>query len=125
MATRILLKKVGALALSLSGLLLLMTHAALTHGCGGTRDSLATRTPQGENPAVAPATATTGSTPTSSANYAAVTPNRPDKDWALYMGATKAPPLDAFRGYPPNPAPMPQQQAGPSPVQRPVRQVDP
>ena len=100
-----LLKKSGALALAIGGLSGLLAQAALTHGCGRTADSRTTSMPEPQVPmqasvAAEPTTASDGvAAPTPVASRPAPDPN------LLYMVATKAPPLDAFRFGSPAQAP--------------------
>jgi hypothetical protein len=80
---RRILQKIGALVLALGALTALLAQAALTHGCGGSPQRSEPQAPAAGSTAPAPA-------PDEPASYE-------DKD---YMGATKAPPLDAFRRSP-------------------------
>ena len=100
-----LLKKAGALALAIGGLGGLMAQAALAHGCAGTADSRTTHTPETQVPPEAPVAAAPTTAPYVAAASTPVVPRpSPDPNF-LYMGATKAPPLDAFRFGSPAQAP--------------------
>ncbi len=78
---RTILQKIGALVMALGALSALLAQAALTHGCAGS-------TQQGEPQAPAAGSSTPAAGEPSDAEY------------KEYMGATKAPPLDAFRRSP-------------------------
>ena len=81
---RELLKKAGSLALGIGALGLVLFHAAVNHGCGGSRAEPATQ--------VAPEPV--GEAPGAPANHAAVAPNEapdPDCEEPSYLHATKAP----------------------------------
>jgi hypothetical protein len=77
---RNILQKIGALLLAVGALSALLTQAALTHGCGG-----------------APARQGEAQAPSSPSAVSGPAPSEEDNE---YMGATKAPPLDAFRRSP-------------------------
>lgn len=87
---RELLKKAGSLALGLGALSLVLFHAAVNHGCGGSRPEPAAQA--GPEPAgIAPSPPS----PAATANHASVsapsaTPD-PDCEQPSYMHATKAP----------------------------------
>jgi hypothetical protein len=86
---RTVLQKIGALLLAAGALSALLAQAALTHGCGGA--------PARQSEAHAPTSAPTAHEP-------APAPDAEDYEDKGYMGATKAPPLDAFRRSPKAPA---------------------
>lgn len=75
---RAILQKIGALLLAVGALAALLAQAALAHGCGA---------PAKQSEAQAP--------DSSSGEPGAAASRAPDPE---YMGATKAPPLPAFRG---------------------------
>jgi hypothetical protein len=78
---RTMLQKIGAVVLAVGGLTALLAQAALTHGCGGA--------PADQGGAKAPSAP--GEAPE------AVAPAHEETE---YMGATKAPPMPAFRPSP-------------------------
>jgi hypothetical protein len=89
---RELLKKAGSLALGLGALSLVLFHAAVNHGCGGSRAEPAAQA--GPEPAVlAPSSAPPS--PAATANHASASaPSAspdPDCERPSYMHATKAP----------------------------------
>jgi hypothetical protein len=86
---RTILKKIGALLLAVGALSALLAQAALTHGCGSA--------PARQGEAQAPTSAPPGREP-------APTPAAEDYEDKGYMGATKAPPMEAFRPAPKSPA---------------------
>jgi hypothetical protein len=80
---RTIVQKIGALVLAVGALSALLTQAALTHGCGGA--------PARQGEAQAPSSPSPASGPAAASEA---------EDDEAYMGATKAPPLDAFRRSP-------------------------